>query len=174
MAATFVVETGTGSSTANSYSTEAAADQYHENYGDPTDWSGATTTVKENALRVATQYMDARFGTRWLGTKANETQRLDWPRCGAVVEEYTIDSDVIPEPLQDTTAVLALKHVQGTALIPDVTNAGTLSRVRVKVGPIEEEKEYAGSFGETDQTTFELAERLIASLVWPVGWAVRG
>ena len=174
MAATFIVETGIGSATANSYTAEATADQYHENYGDPVAWSGAAQADKEDALRVATQYLDAKFGQLWLGEKANESQRLDWPRCSAVVEGYTLDSDAIPEPLEEATAVLALKHIGGTVLIPDLTNEGSLTAVRVKVGPIEEEKRYAGSWGETDQTTFELASRLVASLVWPVGMAVRG
>lgn len=40
MAATFVVEDGTGKTDANSYASVATADQFHEDYGTPRSWFG--------------------------------------------------------------------------------------------------------------------------------------
>ena len=61
MAATFIVEDGTGKSDANSYITEAAADQYVENHSGDAAWLAGQQADKEKALRLATQYIDNEY-----------------------------------------------------------------------------------------------------------------
>lgn len=173
MAATFTVETGAGLTNANSYVSLADADQYHDDFGAPAAWTGATDAAKQAALRVATQYLDATFGARWKGTKANETQALDWPRSNAVREDYVLDDTAVPLELEHAASVLALKHIGGTVLVPDIVNEGAVASTRVKVGPVEEETRYLSGKGETDTTTFSLAERIVRPLLQPAGMAVR-
>ena len=76
MAATFVVEDGSGKSDANSYVSIANANQYHENTTASTDWSGASQANKERALRLGTQYVEARYSHLWRGNKASSDQAL--------------------------------------------------------------------------------------------------
>lgn len=174
MAATFTVETGTGLANANSYTSVAEADQYHDDYGAPSDWTGANEATKQAALRTATQYVDAKFGLVFKGFRWSRDQALAWPR-GDVVDEsgYTITADTVPAALKSTVSVLALKHIQGTALLPDITNDGAITATSVKVGPIEQSFTYAGGKGETDVVTFNLARRLLKDLIMPGGRVIR-
>jgi hypothetical protein len=50
MAATLVVEDGTGLSTANSYATAANGDTYHDKHYYATDWTGASTAEQGKSL----------------------------------------------------------------------------------------------------------------------------
>jgi hypothetical protein len=163
MAATFVVEDGTGLSTANSYLSEADADQYHENYGDPSAWSDLSQAEKENALRLGTQYLDAQYGKRWKGYATDAEQALDWPRFDALDHDGALfASDALPTALEDATAVAALKSVTDT-LLPDVSNPGRIKRVKSKVGPLESEKEYMG--GRSELKRYSLIDGLLKGLL---------
>ena len=71
-----VVEDGTGLSTAESYISVADADTYHSDRGNAL-WTG-TDAVKEEALRQATEYLDATYD--WKGSISLTTQALNWPR----------------------------------------------------------------------------------------------
>lgn len=141
---TFEVETGTGSATANAYCTEAFADNYHSCFGNPASWVAATTAAKEDAIRQATRFLDVQFHNRWRGFRGSKDQALDHPRRALVdTDEWTRDSDAVAIEVQDATAIMALKVVDGETLLPDTEAAdrGVLSE-RVKVGPIEEEKRF--------------------------------
>lgn len=141
---TFVVETGTGSSTANAYVTEVTADAYHDNYGAPTSWPAATQLAKEDAIRQATRWLDAVYVNRWRGFRGSKDQALDWPRRAAVdSDEWTRDADSVPVEIQNATAIMALKVVDGETLLADVAATDRAIRSeRVKAGPIEEAKEF--------------------------------
>ena len=124
---TFVVETGTGSSTANSYCSLATADAYHDNYGNPATWTDASTATKEAALRQATRALDLRYGGRWSGFRYSTAQALDWPRTYAYDSAGNeIASDVIPVRLQQATAAMALLHIQGVSISPTVRTTGDI------------------------------------------------
>lgn len=143
----FVVEDGTGLSTANSYLSDTDADTYFADHGAPATWTG-TAAVKQEALRMATQYLDAVYGSRWKGRRRLSTQSLDWPRINAVDnDDYAIAFDALPQELQDATSEAALRHLTETGgLLPDVdTSSSNIKSERVKVGPIEEEIAYTGS-----------------------------
>lgn len=136
-----IVEDGTGLATAESYISVADADTYHSNRGN-TDWAALTTTVKEQLLRKATDYMVAVYRLRWDGYRYVNTQSLDWPRiyvpvrdiCSVNAYPQYVDFDVVPQQVKDACADLALKANSET-LLEDQSQVVT----REKVGPIEVE-----------------------------------
>lgn len=167
-----IVETGSGSATAESYISEADADTYHDNHSASTLWSTATTAVKEDALRVATQYLDAKYSLRWLGTRSNLTQRLAWPRTGITDQDgFSIEATTMPRQLTEACAEAALLHItESGGLLPSVSSPG-IKKERDKVGPLETEVEYAST--KTEIPTFTLVDMLIKALVLPSGRVVR-
>jgi len=133
-----VVEDGTGLATAESYISVADADTRRTNLGADATWTAATTAEKEEALRAATEYMEGSFRQSWKGTKLTRDQALSWPRYGATVDGYTVDSDVVPGEVANACADLALKSL-GEDLTPDLERAV----IREKVGPLETEYDRA-------------------------------
>lgn len=108
-----VVETGSGSSTAESYISVADADTYFDSKRGPAstyaaDWDAVATTeaIKEACLRWATRLIDK--GWVWDGQKSTTTQALKWPRSYVLDDEgEEIDGDVIPADLKYAVAELA-------------------------------------------------------------------
>ncbi len=165
-----VVEDGTGLTNADSYASVVEADAYHAAQGAPAAWSGASSDAKESGLRQATLYLDARYGQRFRGRRAHETQALKWPREDAVDDDgFTFVSTALPTRLKQATAELALKVVEGTALSTDVAaTAGALASKTLKVGSLEKAESYfEGTVGQ--QTTFSKAVNLLRDLVEPIG-----
>ena len=130
---TLIVEDGTGLSTAESFISVAGADVRHSATG-MTNWATLTTTEKEQALRRATIYMEQRYRERWKGTRLLRAQALSWPRYGAEVDGFALDSNYVPTDVANACADLALKAAAGD-LAPDLTRG----IVREKVGPLETE-----------------------------------
>lgn len=159
-----IVEDGTGLSTANSYLSEADADTYHTDHGNPTAWSGATSAVKEEALRLATQYLDNVYGQRWRGVRIEELMALQWPRSSVVdYDGFNLLTTALPQKLQDATAEMALKKVNGDTLLPDVSDPSTLESIRFKATVIESEKHYIG--GKAFYKRYSTVDRLVAGLI---------
>lgn len=107
MAFTFEVETGTGSETANSYVSVAAADDYFVIQDTATAvWEDLTTEQKQAYLALATRYLDQKCDFR--GEVATDDQALRWPRTGAYTRDrIAIGSTVIPRPVKDATCEMA-------------------------------------------------------------------
>lgn len=172
MAATFVVEDGTGLSTANSYVSRADATTYHDNHGAPTAWSGASQAQQEAALRMATQYIDATFGALWDGQRINETMALDWPRYGATDNDgFWVASNSVPQQVEDACAYLALKYLEGDTLLPDDASETNVISESVTVGPISTSTTYGGSKSTTK--TYRLVDRLLGELTSGTGRVYR-
>uniref|UniRef100_A0A6M3J8A0 Putative structural protein n=1 Tax=viral metagenome TaxID=1070528 RepID=A0A6M3J8A0_9ZZZZ len=170
MTATFVVEDGTGLATANAYVSVADADQYHTDHGAPAAWTGVDA-VKQAAIRLATEYLDARYGSAWKGRRSNEDQALDWPRVDVHDrDEYLLASDEIPAALAAAAALLALKSLQGDVLLPDVVPGGNVKSESKRVGALAKSVEYLG--GKTSAKRYVLVDHLIGDLVRS-GGAVR-
>jgi hypothetical protein len=162
MAATFVIEDGSIVAGANAYCSVAEALQYHENHGNPAEWTGATQSDQEEAIRQATQYLDMTY--KWQGLRTSSEQVLDWPRSGVVVyEQFGLDSDAIPQELKDACAYLALKAISAT-LIPDVATDATIKKQSVKVGPLAKSVEYTGA-GDEPGTSYTVADGLVKPLL---------
>lgn len=104
----FVAEDGTGLSNANSLTSVAYADAYFLDRG-VLAWQGPTT-VKEQALVRATDYLSEPGRYRWKGLKKVETQALPWPRTGIFVgpECAPVDEDSVPDEVQKSACELAL------------------------------------------------------------------
>ena len=126
-----IVEDGTGLSTAESYISVADASTYHSNRGNAAWAALSTDTIREQYLRKATDYMVAMYRNSWQGYKVNGDQALDWPRSGCVVDGISVDDDIVPTPIKNACAELALKVASGD-LYADQAR-GTISET---VGPI--------------------------------------
>ena len=123
-----IVETGTGSATAESLISVADCDTYHAARGNAT-WATITTAQKEQALRRSTEFMYEAFTNRWQGYRSNPSvQALDWPRQGAVVNCVMIMSDVVPETVKRACAEMALRAAAGP-LLDDLTQGVTSETV---------------------------------------------
>lgn len=96
---------------AESYAGVADADTYHLNRGNAS-WAALTTTVKEQCLRKATDYMVGEYFGRWLDGYGD------------------LESDAVPSAIANACASLALR-ANTSDLIPDVGRAKTKTKVDV-------------------------------------------
>lgn len=166
------VEDGTGLTDAEAYLSVADADIYHTAYGDPSNWSSSSTSQKEIALRQASEYMDARYQARWLGIRANSTQRMDWPRINAEDNDgFVLSSTSLPIELKDACAIIALKVRDGDTLLSDYY-PGRVKNIDESVGPIKDVTEYLG--GKSFNLHFALAYQRLGRLLFPTGRVYRG
>lgn len=89
----FVVEDGTGLTTANSYATVAYADDYFATRmspnwpAPPAEGDDPNTNLKQACLVSATDFIDFYWRSQFKGIKCTYAQRLAWPRIGATVDE---------------------------------------------------------------------------------------
>lgn len=137
----FVVEDGTGLTTANSYLSVSDADDYHTDLGQ-SDWTG-TDAVKESALRKATKYLDSTYV--WAGTIKSTTQSLNWPREGVVDSEGRDLDNQVPSKIKDATAELALLSLSGD-LVTTTTNSDYVKREKIE-GAVEVEYSASAPIG---------------------------
>lgn len=160
--ATFIVEDGTGLSTANSLMSVADADAIIANYDNPSSWTDATTAVKENALRQATRYLN--YNYIWDGAKTVSDQALQWPRVQTYDEDgLLIENDTIPQRVLEACAYLATQDVDGDSLIDDQQNEALVKKTKDVIGPITEEREYV--HGEQPNKTYTVVDLLVAPFV---------
>jgi hypothetical protein len=161
-----VVEDGTGLADANSYISVADADTYHSDRGH-TDWTAAAAEEKEQALILATQYLDGRYRKRWKGYKSTTGQALSWPRLNVRDEDgYSLDG-TIPARLTYATAEAALAQIKGTELSPELERGGQVRRERV--GSLETEY----SPGAPARTALTAVSDLLRGLIIGGSGAVR-
>lgn len=155
MAATLIVEDGTGKADANSYATVAEADAYHETRLFVTAWTGASTPDKTAALIWATRVIDEQ--TTWDGARVDQRQALQWPRYGVPSRDRNIpfDSDIVPVFLKDATAEMARLLIAGDRTADNDTEGFK----RLKVGPVEIEP------NASDRPT--ILPRSVASILGP-------
>jgi len=144
MAANFTPEDGTGLADANSYVALAFADQYFLDRA-VTTWTGADA-VKQSALVRATDYVETRYGDKFVGCKFSETQALFFPTNGGLTDPMTGDPIPDPMPVKLLKAICEYAVRALTAqLAPDPTTDATGQRVQAKtetVGPISESTTY--------------------------------
>lgn len=172
MTATFTVEDGTGLAAANAYVSVADADQYHLDEGDPGVWAGSKPVQKQAAIRQATRFLDARYGGRWRGARANETQALDWPRADVYDDDdFLVDDDAIPAEIEAATAVVALKVLSGDDLLADVDASANVLEETNKVGDLSQSVKYAGT--RSAQKRYPLVDGILRALLRGSAEAVR-
>ncbi len=165
VSATFVVEDGTGLSTANSYLSVEDAATYHATYTGSDDWTSATDAEQKLALIQATQYLDAKYHSKWRGVRTNEDQALDWPRTEAEDDDgYDIDDESVPVPLEQACAELALRVVLGDDLLAALEDSRQIISESTTVGPISESKTYADGAAISSKLKFPKVDLLIKKL----------
>lgn len=145
----FTPEDGTGLPNSNSYADVAYADTYFLDRGNDA-WAALSTDDKQVALIQATDYINIRYGEKFKGVIASETQALLWPRL------YVGSSALqMPDSLLRSTAEYAIR-ASVAPLAPDapVDATGRLwIKKREEVGPIVEETTY-DSNSASDLYTF--------------------
>jgi hypothetical protein len=173
----FTVEDGTGVVDANSYAAVADADAYFLERG-VTGWAG-TDDQKETWLIQATDYIEMRFGRRFLGEKEfpDTPQGLSFPRTG-IEDVDGNEIEGIPLCLMRATYEYA-NRARVAVLAPDPvfeTNGRLLVGKRTKVGPIETDLKYAQSGAGSSAPTFRpypAADALLRPLLAAVGGTYR-
>lgn len=164
----FLEEDGTGITGANAYVAQVFVDGHHADRNN-TRWTDFTSPEKLAAIIRASDYIDKRFGRRFVGIRSQKNQGLEWPRTDAFDDDGFVLSaiDDIPRQLQKAAAEYALRAAICGVLSPDPippvpkqsmeTGAdarnldvitGEVIRKRDKVGPLEEER----WFESTSQT----------------------
>jgi hypothetical protein len=168
-----VVEDGTGLVAANAYTSEADADTYMDDYHSAADvvlWDAGDKVI---AIQDATLYMVQKYGVRWKGYRTNETQALDWPRSDVQdYDGYILNSDEMPAKLKQACSELAYLSVTETAgLWANQATPGTITRKKVKAGPVEQDITYSGA---SQTKRFPRVASLLAPYLHHTGVMVRG
>ncbi len=170
----FKVEDGTGFTDSNSYGSVAGADDYFNLRGNG-QWVALTTEQKQAALIKATDYIDQRFGTRFIGDPMTDEQALAWPRDNTGFNE--LDENIVPTKLQYACYEYA-DRARSAPLAPDLvysTSGVSTIQTREKVGPIEREFSAVGGDLATSTTIrpYPGADMYLRGLVLPVGGVYR-
>jgi hypothetical protein len=113
-----VVETGSGSATANSYASVAQANDY-VSLRKLGDWSALAPLAREAALVAATDYLEEVYASLWLGQRLTQAQALSWPRQNVIVEGFTLPATVVPNEVSKACILLAIKVGAGETLLED-------------------------------------------------------
>lgn len=164
-----VVEDGSGKSNADAYVDVAFADTYVTDFlGGDSDWSAASTTEKEVAIRRATQFLDGAYVHRWSGLRRFGNQALAWPRYSVITSDFILlDSDVIPIEVKRATVEAAVRSFT-VDLTPDTTPSDRSVKSREsEFAVFRESVEYAGA--QSTQPDFRKIERLLAPLLQGAG-----
>lgn len=162
---TLEIETGTASATAEAYISVTDADAYFAARG-ITIWAPITTAEKEQAIRRGCDYLSQTYRGRWLGSRINGTQALDWPRTGVsridYAALYAIDS--VPSEVRNANAEAALRAAAGELiedLAPQVKSES--------VGPLSTEYFQGGSRTKKYPVIEKLLSPLLAARTLRVG-----
>jgi hypothetical protein len=173
----FVVEDGTGISNANAYAAEAFVDSYHTDRLNAAWTSLTDSALKQAAIIKATDYIDYRWDFIGDRKKAFELQSLKWPRIGAwvQVDEKTLLANQVPLQVQNACAeyaLLAVNLASAAGTLGDLAPAlevddtgGKIIAKREKVGPVEEETKFSGSFGLITLRPYPAADNWLRDLV---------
>lgn len=144
----FVVEDGSGLNNSTSYIDETFADDYFTDRGN-TDWTGLSSTAKQQSLIKATDFLDKRFGMQFSGYPNDRNQALQWPRLEACRQNgWWIQSDEIPKELKQATAEYALQAALVGELIDQESTEATASPKigeTIKVGPVTVSEKFSDS-----------------------------
>jgi len=92
------------------------------------------------------QYIDAVYGSRFLGSVVDPVQERQWPREGAIVNGKLIPSDVVPIAVINASYQAALQEANQPGSLT-VVGTSSSSIKREKVGPLETEYQTAANDG---------------------------
>ncbi len=134
----------------------------------------------EALLNRAAQYVDAVYGSRFLGSMVDPLQERQWPRERAIVNGKLLPSDVVPPAVINASYQAAYQEgLKPGSLTAIGTSSGAVKRV--KVGQIEKEYQTAKDDGTASAITplisivdgmlapFLKDEDLVGLGIWSVG-----
>jgi hypothetical protein len=154
-----VLQNSTGTAVgANAYVTYAEFTAWHDERG--TDYSSYDQTGVEQAIIRATDFLDQRY--TWLGKQLTEDQTTAWPRSAVYSPGGALLSG-LPTALKRAAFELAFRALSGPLWqdAPTDESGRTIARKKEKVGPLEEETEYANGGGAASAPSFPAVERLL-------------
>lgn len=99
-----IVEDGTAKLDAESLVSVAFADDYFDKRGNVA-WLDLDDSAKEAALRIATDYVEAFYSSRFRGFRTNPAQALSWPRAGVAKNNVGYSSDFSANPMRMLNSV---------------------------------------------------------------------
>ena len=102
-------------STSNSYLTLVTAEQIAANMPGGPDWIAATADEKNLSLIQATRWLET---LNYKGDRCKASQRLKWPRSGAVCDGVTSDCSGIPYRVQESEVALAIQYQKSPSKFP--------------------------------------------------------
>jgi hypothetical protein len=105
------LETGTGSTTANSYISVANYKTYRDDRYAATDPAPSDNTIITYIYRAMSYFESLNFK----GHKHTEDQALQFPRGDLVIDGYGIDNDTIPVEVLEAMYELTFAYEQGFA-----------------------------------------------------------
>ncbi len=126
-----IVENGAGLNNAESYCSVAFADAYQSARGNAT-WVDLDEEVKEQCLRRATDHIEQQYSESFKGCRVKIAQALSWPRYDAIVNGFTLDSNVVPVAVANACAEYAARAFTET-LSPDLEGQLVTEKT---IGPI--------------------------------------
>lgn len=129
MAIEFVIEDGTGKSTATSYVTKAELIQYWENFG--TDYSALTDDAAQVLLNSATRAIDE--AGIYAGQIIDADQALQFPRYGIWDRNEANLSGTVPEAIKKAVCEMAKYINDGNNPAPVIGNIASRSMGPVSV-----------------------------------------
>lgn len=181
----FEVETGVGLVDSNSYASLAEANAYFADRANAA-WAALADDVKQAALIQATDYIDQRFGMRFVGIQAvtlereyDHNQALEWPRLKTGQEAWDFvdltETGVVPTKLKFACSEYALR-VSSAPLAPDLVidpSGVTMVTISQKAGPVQQD--FATASGRSTPATVFIvrpypgADMYLRDLVTPSG-----
>lgn len=162
---TFQVESGSGDAGANAYVSVSYFRDHHVDRGNSAHTDFTDTDAMAGIIR-ASEYVDKRFGLRFVGLRKIKGQGLEWPRIDAFdADGYLLSGvDDLPRNLEKAVAEYALRALICGVLAPDPIlpvpkqdltdssgtrpeqgDTGQVTRRKDKVGPLEEERHFETS-----------------------------
>ncbi len=158
----FVLENGSGTAGANAYIALQFFRDHHTDRANTAHTDFTDTDAMAGIIR-ASEYVDKRFGVRFVGLRKIKGQGLEWPRLDAFdADGYLLSGvDDLPRQLEKAVAEYSLRALICGVLAPDPIlpvpkqnltdssgtrpaqgDTGQVTRRKDKVGPLEEERHF--------------------------------
>ena len=154
MPSALVVETGSQSTTANSYITLANYKTYRDDrYGDP--HSNSDDSLTRFIFRAMSYFESLPFK----GSKASDEQALQFPRSGLMVDGYGINSNEIPVEVLESLYEIVFSYEQGNGIDEPIKK----SSLKEKIGDIEVEYKSSSADRTLSPTVTNAIRKLIKS-----------
>ncbi|WP_429115471.1 DnaT-like ssDNA-binding protein [Ensifer sp. KUDG1] len=127
------------------YGTDSVFQQWLDDNGYQLPSGSPTAAVLRQR---GSQYIDAVYGSRFVGVIADAAQERQWPREGAIVSGKLIPSDVVPAAVINASYYAAYQEATKPGSL-SVVGSGATRVKRKKVGQLEVEYQAASDDSET-------------------------